>query len=65
MPFCAARPGWKLFVSEPNCTFSPTGCEAARPSAQVMRCSSSFSSRPIAAAAPNTPVEPVMCQPIA
>ncbi len=57
------RPGWKLFVMVPNISFKPTGCAAASPNAQIIRCSSSPSSLPTAAAAPNTPVVPVMCQP--
>ena len=44
MPFCAARPGWKLFVMLPNISRRPTGWLAAMPSAQAMRCASSPSS---------------------
>jgi hypothetical protein len=62
-PFCAARPGWKLFVIVPNISRRPEDCVAARPSAQRIRCSESPIAFPTAAAAPKTPVVPVMCQP--
>ena len=62
-PFCDARPGWKLFVIEPNISRKPTGCAAAKPNAQTICCSLSPSSLPHAAAAPKTPAVPVMCQP--
>ena len=63
MPLLAARPGLKLLFIEPNDSRKPTGCEAARPSAQIICCSLRPSSLPTAAAAPNTPAVPVMCQP--
>ena len=62
-PFCAARPGWKLFVIDPNISRRPTGCVAASPSAQIICCSERPSTRPLAAAAPKTPAVPVMCHP--
>ena len=63
MPFCAARPGWKLFAIAPKCTRSPTGWVAAKPSVQAVRSASSPSSRAAAAPAPIAPAVPVMCQP--
>ena len=63
MPLLAARPGLKLLFIEPKDSRKPTGCEAARPSAQTICCSFRPSSLPAAAAAPNTPAVPVMCQP--
>ena len=59
----AARPGLKLLFMEPKDSRRPTGCEAASPSAQTICCSVSPISLPVAAAAPNTPAVPVMCQP--
>ena len=63
MPLLAARPGLKLLFIEPKDSRKPTGCEAARPNAQTICCSFSFNSLPTAAAEPNTPAVPVMCQP--
>ena len=51
------------FDIDPNCSLTPTGCDAAMPSAIVVRASSSASKREHAAAAPSMPVDPVMCQP--
>jgi hypothetical protein len=53
-----------ILVMEPNISWRPIGWAAARPSAQAICRSSRPSSRPFAAALPNTPVVPVMCQPI-
>jgi hypothetical protein len=63
MPLLAARPGLKLLFIEPKDSRSPTGCDAARPSARTISCSLSSNSLPTAAAEPNTPAVPVMCQP--
>jgi hypothetical protein len=62
-PARAAPPGWNGFVIEPNCSRMPIGCDAAMPSAMVVRSTSSERRRAQAAAAPSIPVEPVMCQP--
>ena len=62
-PFCAARPGWKLLVIDPNISRRPTGWVAASPSAHTICCSVSPKALPHAAAAPKTPAVPVMCQP--
>ena len=63
MPLLAARPGLKLLFIEPNDSRNPTGCDAAKPIAHTICCSLRFNSLPTAAAAPNTPAVPVMCQP--
>jgi hypothetical protein len=63
MPLLAARPGLKLLFIEPNDSRNPTGCDAARPSAQTICCSLRFNSLPTAAADPNTPAAPMMRQP--
>ena len=63
MPLLAARPGLKLLFIDPNNSRNPTGCEAASPSAQTICCALRSRSFPAAAAAPNTPQVPVMCQP--
>ena len=62
-PARAAAPGWNGLVIDPNCSRTPTGCDAAMPSAIVVLSASSRSRRAHAAAAPSIPVDPVMCQP--
>ena len=63
-PFFAALPGWKLLQCVPNISRNPDDCVPAMPSAHVICCSSRPSSLPQAAADPNTPAVPVMCQPV-
>jgi len=63
MPLCAARPGWNGLHMVPNISRSPDDWVAAMPSAHVICCALSLRTRPTAAAAPNTPAVPVMCQP--
>src|SRR5258708_40203169 len=63
MPLEAARPGLKLLFIEPKDSRRPTGCDAARPSAQIICCSLSLSNLPTAAADPNTPAVPGMWRP--
>ena len=62
-PARAAPPTWNGLVIDPNCSRTPTGCDAAMPSAMAVAFASSARMRAQAAAAPSMPVEPVMCQP--
>lgn len=60
-PFCAARPGWKDLVWEPNCSRRPVTCVDAMPRACEVWSMERLRSLDTAVAAPIEPVVDVIC----